>query len=130
MRFGDVVKYNGRDYVYLAQTTEIIHLGIIPNEEDSQLAINLRNKVFTTGGQNMKRRQDNLIMCFIILTTEELKNRAAYYIKTGQNFRSEDFFDITKYVLNDKDKSDLKKEIIEDNNASKDLKELIKDLKI
>jgi len=129
MKFGEVIKYDSNEFVYLAQTTEVIHLGKIPNEELSKWAIDLKRKTFTQGSKNMKQKQEAAAWCFVELTTEELKNRAAYYINTGHSFNPEDFLD-SICVLNMKDRIALKEEIMKDGHASRELRELIKDLEI
>lgn len=130
MRFGDVISYNGREYVYFANTDLVFHLGIVADEIKSRNAIKFRDEAFTKGSKNMQKRQDSIVVCFIELTTEELKNRAAYYIRTtDHNFKPEDSFDQI-CTLNIKDQIALKQEIMKDDHVTKELKELVKDLEL
>jgi len=130
MRFGDVISYNGTEYVYFANTDLVFHLGIVADEVKSRNAIKFRDVAFTVGSKNMQRKRESIVICFIELTTEELKNRAAYYIRTtDHNFKPEDSFDQI-CTLNIKDQVALKQEIMEDNHVTKELKELVKDLEL
>ena len=130
MRFGDAISYDSKEYIYFANTDLVFHLGIVADEIKSRNAIKFRDGAFTMGNKNMQKRQESIVICFIELTTEELKNRAAYYIRTtDHNFKPEDSFDQI-CTLNMKDQIALKQEIMKDGHVTKELKELVKDLEL
>jgi len=129
MRFGDVINYNGGEFVFLVATEKIIYLAKIANKELSKNLIDQRNKVFTRGCKDMVYRQASTAWCFVTLCTEEFKERIAHY-GTPENECS--FDDISNIIgnLNFEDQNNIKKEIAGDSGVSTILRELIKDIAI
>ena len=127
MKFGDVVNYNGREWVYLAATPEIIYLAVIANREISQKFIDQRNKIFTKVSKETMVRQQSTSWCFVELSTAEFKDRIAHY-GTPENECSFDDISNIVSVLNFEDQNKLKKEITEDGGVSGKLRELVKDI--
>jgi hypothetical protein len=129
MTFGDVIKYKAKEYVYLAATDEIAYLAVMPNAELSRDFINRREVVFNRASKTARAAQDTIAWCFIILSTEEFKERIAHYGRSAEEYREEYFLDkIGK--LNIEDQKALREEILKDNAAPGGLRDLVQDIQI
>jgi len=125
--FGDVVRFSGKDLVFLGLTPEIIYLAPMPNLELSQKVVGLAQKKLTNTAE-MERSKNNEFYCFIELTTEEFKQRIAHYGSRGNDqseYTLEDFMDKIG-ELNTHDKKCLQTEILEDAGTSEDLKVVVR----
>lgn len=129
MNFGDVIKYNGKEFVFLAKTVEIIYLALIIPKELSQDLVRRRHNIFTRGSGDMIYKQAKIAWCFVQLYTKEFKGRVAYYANPGDEHFFEDSFTILG-TLNFNDQNNLKKEIQEDSGISGVLRKLVKDITI
>lgn len=127
--FGDVIKIEGKDYVFLAAIDDILYLALIPNRDLSQELIRRRDRVFTVGSKDMQAKQQQIAWCFVELKTEDLKERIALYGYPGQNLKPEDLIDRISTLCKE-DKELLKKEIVRDSAISKGLVKIIKDTQI
>ncbi len=126
-KFGDVFRYNEKEYVFLAQTDGIIYAAKILNEEEAdkiQRVYNNRCK-----NNSAEKVKHNVLYSFVILSTDDFKNRMAHFYNTDKN-KFELFFDII-CSLNKNDQKEIWKEISSENSAVPiKLKQLIKDIEI
>ncbi len=127
MNFGDVIKIEGREYVFLLSTPDILSLAWIPDKDLSQEFIKRSKQVFTTGSNNKKRQF--IQWCFIELATKEFKERIAHYGNPDRNFTPEDLIDVIGELCKE-DKLMLKKAITGDLAVSKSLIKAVKDISI
>ena len=124
--FGDVFKYDEKDYVFLAKTEDIVYAAKIFDKEYSTLY----NKVFTKISKNGQRSGEltqRYLYCFVELKTEEFKERICYYGKSDENDVS-DFLENVIGKLNEEDLKELHKEILADDLVSELLKEKVKEI--
>ncbi len=129
MKFGDVVRYKAKDYVFLVATDEIVYLASIPNEELSKQFIDRLHITFTRGTNHARVQRDSIAWCFIVLHTDVFKDRIAHYGNAAMDYRPEYFLDVIG-TLNLNDQKELQDEIINDNAVSGDLRELVKTIVI
>lgn len=80
IKFGDVFKHGERDYVYLAGTSEIIYAAKILSIENTEKVLNLSNKRETNG--NRDKYKGHSLYCFVMLDTDEFKDRMAHFQQT------------------------------------------------
>lgn len=124
--FGDVFVYNEKEYIYLAETEDILYAARILNLENSRLLNN--------GYQSAVRRNNPVVegplYSFVILQTKELKERAASFFNTGNDkFDSYTFIPL-KIQLSKKDLEGIKEEITTKRCVSLRLRELVKDIQL
>ncbi len=71
--FGTLFEYNNKQYIFLARTEEVIYAGQILDEEKTKWLQQLCD-------DRVKKNRDvsRPLYCFVILSTEEMKDRAAF----------------------------------------------------
>ena len=129
VKFGDVFEYQGTDYVFLAETTEIIYAAKILNREQTEKIQSQYNRLISSGRGSKSPVLDHVIYCFVILHTEEFSGRMAHFAKTGEN----DFQIAVNHIctLSFEDKKEIKEEILRKGSAvSLQLKELVRDIEV
>lgn len=119
--FGDVFMYEGNEYIFLASTSDQIYTAKI-------LDLNLSRKINRSYNSAIRRNREialrNLLYCFVVLTTQELKDRMASLTKTDM-YRFEREMRKSRISLNKKDLTSLKEEIISSRGVPIILKELV-----
>ena len=131
MNFGDCVKYDGRDYIFLAASAEIIYLALIPSVEHSQKFVKFRDAAYKDTVR-AERADGKNYYCFIELSTADFKRRIAHYgLPEGQigDYDLRDFMDEIG-SLDLKDRKALRDAIISDGAVARILKILIEGLEI
>jgi len=104
LTFGDVIRYEGELYVFLGQSTDIIYLAKILNKESTRWLIGVSEKP--------RAKVENPIFSFVILSTEEFRERAAHLYKPDKDI-NERFENVSKIgELNKVDSNALKVEIL------------------
>ena len=58
--FGDVIKIEGKDCVFLAATDDVLYLALIPDRNLSQELVKRRDRVFTVGSKDMQAKQQQI----------------------------------------------------------------------
>lgn len=126
--FGEVLQFKGSEYVYLAATEEIIYLARILNSSEGDTINSLYLKKLSGGAMSKVRVADSPLYCFVILTTEEFKNRMAHLHKSGYDFGP---FSPMECMgrLNEKDLKEIKETIIS-GPVPLELKDLVKGIKL
>jgi len=125
LSFGDIFEYKDKDYVFLAANSDIIYVAKILSIEDSKRLNCFCNLQIS---KNISKT-DTWLYCFVLLTTEEIKDRAAQFAKP----ELEEYncvFHKRPVVLNDNDLKNLKNEILNTRVTPIALKEIIKTLKL
>lgn len=122
--FGDIFRYREEEFVYLAQNGEIVYAAkILDKEKADQI---LRLDKLKTRNEKIK---NNVLYSFVILSTDEFRDRMAHFYNTDKN-NIEPSFDIIG-LLNKKDMKEVKNEILYKNSAVPiKLKEMIKDIDV
>ena len=122
IKFGDIFKYREKEYVFLAKTEEIFYTSQILAEKETKQINDLFEK--RCRGQNRERLKRHPLYCYVILKTEEFKNRMAHFKNTGQDELG--LIDKTGNTLNEEDLREIKKEIINPNSPlPRELKQLV-----
>ena len=126
IKFGDVFKYKEKEYVYLVKTEELVYVAEILNKEQALLINNLYEKRDRAG--TLTKVKDNQLYCFVILTTEEFKDRMAHFHQPEHNEGDLNFGGIL-CSLNTRDLKDIKSEILK-GPVPKELQELVKNINV
>ncbi|MEK7573881.1 MAG: hypothetical protein AAB531_05680 [Patescibacteria group bacterium] len=124
--FGDIFVYENEEYIFLASTSAQIYTAKI-------LDIDLSRRVNKAYDEALKKSKEiklkNLLYCFVILTTQELKNRIASLARTDGH-RFEAAMKKSNISLNKKDLISLKDEAVSSRGVPIILKELISTLEL
>ena len=122
--FGDIFKYEGREYIFLVQTDSITYAARILETTDSKNIDRLYEKRVASNSVLEK----NILYCYVKLETAQFKDRIAHFKNTGQDdFRLS--IEKLPYSLDAKDKKQIKEEVLrKDNPVNIGLKELVKDI--
>lgn len=124
LTFGDIFRYNEREYIFLAKTEERIYTAQILTPEDTKRV----DRLFKL--REASNRPTNLtIYCYVILQTADFKNRAAHLHNTG-NVVFISPIEKLPIVLNIEDLKNIKSEIMRKNTISIELKELVRDIQL
>lgn len=123
--FGDIFKYNNQEYIFLASTLDVIYVAKILSTENSKKL----NNYCTSQVQKNCPNTDTWLLCFIMLTTEELKDRAAQFGKPELEDYKEIFHKLSIY-LNNRDLVNLKKEVLNTRTTPIALKEAVREIKV
>lgn len=124
--FGEVVNYDEAQYVFLAATEKIIYLAKILNSHEAKRVNNLCAKRQSDG--QLAKVENSPLYCFVILSTDNFKDRMAHLGSTGHDFISNLVMDIIGR-LNGDDLREIKKTIIT-GPVPTELKELVRDLAV
>jgi len=120
-KFGDIFRYKEDEYVFLAQSDGIIYAAQILDKEKTNQILRLYEK--------RKHKSSNVLYSYVILSTDDFKDRMAHLNNTDKN-NVELSLDIIG-SLNKQDLNEIKAEILNTNSAvSMKLKQLIKDIEI
>lgn len=122
--FGDVFKYNEKDYIFLVRTDLVTYAAEILDTETSQKLIKLWESRLYSGKENILKIS---LYSFVKLDTSEFKDRCAHLHKTGRN-NNEIFFEKLNIQIDKKDIKEIQKEILESKFVPVELKNLVKDI--
>ncbi len=122
LSFGDVFRYREEEYVYLARTEDVFYTAKILNKEDT-------SKVENQANRPSRIQIKSPLYCFVMLDTEEFKERMAHLHNTDKN--EVNIYSDKYCSLNKKDLNALKAEILDPETlVPRQLKESIKDIEI
>jgi hypothetical protein len=127
--FGDVFRYRGEVYVYLATFDGVVHTAKILSKEDSNLILSAHDKKALVG---RPEKRGNVLYCYVVLSTSEFKDRLAHllhYDKRGIEPSFESFID-RMGRLGAQDIVDLKNEIMTASVVTGQLREHVKQLQV
>lgn len=126
LKFGDVFSRDEKEYIFLARTDELTYAGLILDKEFTR-AVKLRHDSVLKDTSKSERAKCMKIFCYVILKTEEYKERMASFANT--DYDDWDFELCDNYIcpLNSEDIANIKEEILkEDSAAPLGLKEIVK----
>ncbi|HCB35263.1 MAG TPA: hypothetical protein DEP25_01325 [Candidatus Taylorbacteria bacterium] len=124
--FGDIFQYDDKEYIFLAETEDILYAARILNKEHTAIL----KKGTTAAIRRNSLMLDNLTYSFVILQTQELRERAAYFATTGKNRFDNLIFIPLNIELCEEDLKGIKDEITKKKCVSIKLKELVRDIDI
>ncbi len=116
--FGDIFRFNENDYVYFFGTAEVTFAAKILDDKLTAYLSSQEEWAAKCG-----KAENNITYCFVILSTEGFKNKAAHFGKPEMNNPSTPE---SIGQLNKKDTDAIKKEIIESRGVPIALKEFVK----
>lgn len=124
--FGEVLNFEGAQYVYLAATEEIIYLAKILSRSEAERINNLCARRQSDGQIN--RVDNSPLYCFVILSTDEFRDKMAHLGKTDHGFNLDSYMDSIGRL----NKIDLRaiKKTISSGPVPIELKELVKNIVI
>lgn len=110
INFGDIFNHKECEYIFLDIIQDRIYAARILDKEETRDATTL-SRVSAGGGNRAGKIKDmHALLCYIILSTEEFKDRAACYAIGSRSGLTFDVID----TLNEDDKKKLKEAIIKD----------------
>ncbi len=110
VQFGDVFLHNSTEYIFLAQKDEIIYAAKILIKHDGD-RIKEYCETQLKNPKNQYKAQNNILFCYVELTTDKYKNRIAH-LKSAAKDESQFPFELLDCRLNINDLLELKKEIL------------------
>ncbi len=125
--FGDIFKFNEKEYIFLAKSEEIVYAAQVLSIEHTQRLNNffqqqiIKNKITIL--------TDKPLYCFVILKTKDFEGRAASLHDSGKDEFSIDFRKLP-ITLDLDDLKALRDEILKSRGVPLELKDLVKDLDI
>lgn len=128
--FGKVFLFKNNNYVWLAfdPNEEKLHLAMIWDREKTKELIRLDNKE----AKKPNSSPDNPLFAYVVLTTEDFKERAAHLIKSDEHIEKNDAENKDDFKplgeLNNEDLIGLKSRILEGRGVSGRLVKLVKNL--
>ena len=124
LTFGDIFRYNEKEYIFLAKTEERIYAAQILTPIETEKV----DRLFKI--REATNKSTNLtIYCYVILQTADFKNRAAHLYDAGNRVFSS-LIEKFPSVLTMEDLKNIKMEIMRKNTISIELKELVQDIKL
>lgn len=126
IKFGDVFMHKEKEYIFLAKIDEILYTAEILNKEFSQ---NI-NRLYELKQKNPRNNCDIILYCFVILSTEEFKDRMVHFNKVARDEDSLAFNSIRQNILCEDDLKDIKQEITTSNHIPQELKDLVRKMDI
>lgn len=125
LTFGDVFEFGDREFIFLALTLDNLYVAtILPTEKSKDLDRFCSSKV-----RKNFSRTDSPLYCYIILTTEEVKERAAQFgFPALENCLTA--LHKLPVILNKKDLEDLKSGILNTRATPGALKEIVKGINL
>ena len=124
LTFGDIFRYNEKEYIFLAKTEEKIYTAQILTPVDTERV----DKLFKI--REAANKPTNLtIYCYVILQTSDFKDRAAHLHNTGNSIFT-NLIEKLPIALDAADLKNMKTEIMRKHTISIELQELVKDIQL
>lgn len=124
--FGDIFTYGEKEYVFFAKTDELTYAAEIFDIERTKEVLASYNRMVKKNGSGYCESRP--LYCFVILQTENFKNRMAHLGMTDHGADNISF-DTVGCKLNDQDLNELKNIIKDPSSAvNRGLRELVKDI--
>lgn len=124
LTFGDVFRYNEKEYIFLAKTEDRIYTAQILIPADTEKV----NKLFNLR-EASNRPTISTLYCYVILQTADFKDRAAHLQNTG-NVAFSNLTEKLSVSLDMEDLKNIKLEIMKKSTISIELRDLVKDIKL
>ncbi|MCH7758955.1 hypothetical protein IID20_01195 [Patescibacteria group bacterium] len=129
IKFGDIFRHKEKEYVFLAKTENIIYAAQILDKVNTK-KIHELYKLKSRNTIDAQKCEHKPLFCYVLLSTEEFKERMTHLYKPEKD-ESSIFFDKIGTVLNTKDLQDIKEQIIYPNSpVALELKEIVSKLDI
>lgn len=124
--FGDIFLYDDGEYVFLVATTDQIFAAKIL---DKDLTKEIEESYKNALSKNKELALRLTLYCYVILTTEEVKDRMANFAKTD-GYSSDKVIRKLPFSLNENDKKDILEEILQSHAVPLGLKELMNEIQL
>ncbi|EKD86066.1 MAG: hypothetical protein ACD_37C00492G0001 [uncultured bacterium] len=126
-KFGTVCTYGGREWIFLAETEDIVYLGKVLDPQETK-------QVERVAENNVRKNTPNVeripLFSYVILKTKELEQRAAHFGQPDHNSEITNLFQLLNITLTKEDLKSIKDEITKDGCVNIGLRDQIKDIEI
>ncbi len=122
LTFGDIFRYNEKEYIFLAKTEERIYAALILTQLNTERV----DKLFRQK-EALNKPTYQTIYCYVILRTASFRDRAAHLHDAGNRIFTS-FIDKLPVTLDLEDLKNIRMEIMKKNTISIELKELVQDI--
>ena len=124
--FGDIFSFNDKNYIFLAKTeNEVFAAEILSIKLSSQI----ENRYKQICWQNSTIKENNVLYCYVVLRTEEYKDRLAHLgLANKNNIDFDKLINKLTITLDIKDKKEILNEIKQARAIPLGLKEVVKDI--
>jgi hypothetical protein len=119
--FGDVFRFEDKEYVYLALINGVTYAALICEEEDSRMLVRMRDVRAKQG----KEATHAKLYCFVVLTTPPFDGRAAMLGHSNEQ-EVELSGGTHMTAVSDADLEAIKREILESRGVPRDLLEYVR----
>lgn len=128
VKFGDVFRHREREYVFLAETDDAVYAARILNERETQRFETLADQL--TARAANPTRIGSSAFSYVILNTEEFRDRAAHLASTEHSEHQTSRFDVFS-TLTAEDCASIARVILSENShVSMRLIEIVRGLNI
>lgn len=124
--FGDIFLYDNGEYVFLVATTDQIFAAKIL---DKDLTEEIERSYKNALSKNKECALRLTLYCYVILTTKEVKDRMANFVKTD-GYSADKIIRRLPFSLNENDKRDILEEISQSHSIPLGLKELMSEMQL
>ncbi len=124
--FGDLFRYKNNEYIYLAETEDVLFAARILSFDQSKTL----TKYYEAAIKKNSGAVDGPVYSFVMLETKDLLKRAAYFRDTGNERFESYLFTPINIKLSKKDLLEIKNEITKKKCISIKLQELVRDIQI
>lgn len=124
---GSLFSYRSNYYIYLGldvKTDRLFAARIL----DERQTMDIKRMAVRYEPRSYHPLSGSLSLCFVILSTEEFKDRAASFHRTGDNIETTEELNFLGRGLNEQDIKKLKKTIYDDRAMPNALVEIVKNL--
>ena len=81
--FGDIFQHEEKEYIFLAKTENIIYAAEILSTEKTEKINTLLQKRISSSKDGII--EDCILYCYVVLQTEQFKNRCAHFAHSGKD---------------------------------------------
>lgn len=127
IKFGDVFIFNEEEYIFLARTANVIYSAKILEIEKTKEIEREADRV-SRNHKEQHKLKDNILYCYVVLTTKEFKDQAAHCGMAGRQPGIE-IESLETVVICKEDLKAIKEEIIK-GPVNEELKKRVKDIDI
>jgi len=117
--FGDVFRYNGKEYIFLKITSDTIYAAYILSRRSSAKILSLYKRKIANGVRDLESRT---LFVFVTLDTKEFKKRIASFQTTGNDLIKTTGIEPIGISVSDNDIKEIKALIKNSPCVSKELK--------
>lgn len=85
LTFGDIIRFKGSDYIFLAKTEDITYLASILDKEITKELKQWEERLIAQNSPTAENKLKSLLFCYVLLETDDYKGQAAQYGTPGKD---------------------------------------------